>query len=192
MQIRNTNELLEGLLRGSEAAFETIYEQTFDAVFHSALALCKSREKAHDFTQEVYAKLWEKRKEFAHVDDLKSYLCTVATRMAYDEFRKLAKEELGNLEFHLLNHHQVKDFQPELEVDDSIDKKLHQLLDVLPPARREIFALRAKGKSSKEIASKLGLTLATVKTQLLLGKRFLRKNVEGIVTLFAICINYFI
>lgn len=65
----------------------------------------------------------------------------------------------------------------DVEIDETVEKKLKDALNVLPDRCREIILLKVvEGKKNKEIASLLGLAETTIKTQVQRAYRILREQ----------------
>ena len=80
----------------------------------------------------------------------------------------------------------VQKFQSvdEMSTEEAIDyqfleKLITELIDQLPPSRREIFLLsRRNGMSNKEIAQKLSISEKTVENQITHSIHFLKKRLK--------------
>lgn len=67
--------LVERLSNGDRIAFTEIYEKYWYSVFRIAYRRLRDREVAKELTQELFAKIWERREKLK-IDKLENYLMT--------------------------------------------------------------------------------------------------------------------
>lgn len=158
--------LLKGLIEGNEKAFLTIFNTYRKEVYAYSLSILKSQTYAEEIVQEVFLKIWIKRKDLDMSLALKPYLIVITKNMCLNFLKKAAYDIKMREE---VFYQSQKSFNPiytgihEKELDD-IQK---QALDLLPPRRRLIFEMsRNEGKSYKEISQELGISMNTVKSQM--------------------------
>lgn len=158
--------LLKGLIEGNEKAFLTIFNTYRKEIYAYSLSILKSQTYAEEIVQEVFLKIWIKRKDLDMSLALKPYLIVITKNMCLNFLKKAAYDIKMREE---VFYQSQKSFNPfytgihEKELDD-IQKKA---LDLLPPRRRLIFEMsRNEGKSYKEISQELGISLNTVKSQM--------------------------
>ncbi|MCK0115229.1 RNA polymerase sigma-70 factor [Gelidibacter sp. F63206] len=158
--------LLKGLIEGNEKVFLTIFNTYRKEVYAYSLSILKSQTYAEEIVQEVFLKIWIKRKDLDMSLALKPYLIVITKNMCLNFLKKAAYDDKMREE---VFYQSQKSFNPiytgihEKELDD-IQK---QALDLLPPRRRLIFEMsRNEGKSYKEISQELGISINTVKSQM--------------------------
>ncbi|MCK0114824.1 RNA polymerase sigma factor [Gelidibacter sp. F63206] len=158
--------LLKGLIEGNEKTFLTIFNTYRKEVYAYSLSILKSQTYAEEIVQEVFLKIWIKRKDLDMSLALKPYLIVITKNMCLNFLKKAAYDVKMREE---VFYQSQKSFNPiytgihEKELDD-IQK---QALDLLPPRRRLIFEMsRNEGKSYKEISQELGISINTVKSQM--------------------------
>lgn len=71
----NESELLAKVSSGDQKAFTVLVDQYWNKVYSHALAYSKSVSRAQEITQDVFLKVWHKRKGLTEVMDFKSYHC---------------------------------------------------------------------------------------------------------------------
>lgn len=158
--------LLKGLIEGNEKAFLTIFNTYRKEVYAYSLSILKSQTYAEEIVQEVFLKIWIRRKDLDMSLALKPYLIVISKNMCLNFLKKAAYDVKMREE---VFYQSQKSFNPiytgihEKELED-IQK---QALDLLPPRRRLIFEMsRYEGKSYKEISQELGISMNTVKSQM--------------------------
>ncbi|MCJ8208090.1 RNA polymerase sigma factor [Mucilaginibacter sp. RS28] len=168
-------ELLTQLKQGDQAAFEIIYDRYSERIFQNTLRLTRSREISEELLQEAFYRIWDKRAQIDPDKPFKAYLFRIAENLAYDHFRKVAKdrrlsEKLLQTAADCYEH-----------IDDLIEaKEYNELLTAaingLPERRREVFILcKLDGKSYHEVSKMLGISEATINDHIVKATRFLKE-----------------
>ncbi|RYF16279.1 MAG: RNA polymerase sigma-70 factor [Oxalobacteraceae bacterium] len=148
---------------GDVNAFNLLFKSHYKSLCISALLLLKDEESAEDVVQEVFLKIWNKRKELAQVTNITSYLYISVKNAALDQLRKTKY---------------ITDDISEVEIsDDALDpfhsvrikelsKHLQEASDSLPGQCKVIFEMvYVEGRKYQEVADEMGLSINTVKTQ---------------------------
>lgn len=171
-------DVLFRLKQGDESAFESIYWKYNSWVFNFIHSLLFDKSLAEDLTQTVFLKIWEKRESIDPELGFDSYLFAIARNLVYKETENRLQSELlsDTLKEHSANH----DSSTEENIDaDSLREYINNLIEKLPPSRRQIFQLsRHAHLSNKEIASRLSISEKTVETQLYRALRFLKQKLS--------------
>lgn len=168
--------ILFRLANDDEKAFEFIYWKYNAHVYNFANSLLYSDEIAQDITQNVFLKIWEKRHDIDPEQNFNSYLFTIARNMIYKETEHKLFSEQSFID--LQEGNDVLDMSTLQTLDYHFTEEYYlNLVEELPPARREIFKLsRFKKLSNKEIASRLSISEKTVETQLYRATCFLKQK----------------
>lgn len=172
------SELIHLLKADDTIAFSEIYIRYGERLYKQAYHVLRNREDAKDIVQDIFTSLWNKRCELC-INNLAGYLY-IANRnqviklMAYkkisavyfDWLQTMAKEAVDTTN------------------DSVLEKQLHKLVEEevgkLPSKMQLVFNLSRKAHlSHKEIAAKLQLSEATVKTQVKNALRILRSKLEA-------------
>jgi RNA polymerase sigma-70 factor (ECF subfamily) len=151
---------------GSEYAFECLFEKYKGDIFLYTSSLIKSRKLAEEVTQDVFLKVWLKRKTLEPEKSFKALIFTIAKNRVYDLLVKAARDlELKQLVFSQreYTHNPTEDYLKTKEYE-SLKKNA---IKTLSPKKRKIYNMsRNEGKSYKEIADELGIAQQTVKNQM--------------------------
>ncbi len=168
-------EVLIRLKTGDYAAFEELYWIYNRRLYNFILSVLFDKSMAEDITQTCFLKIWENRKNIDEEKGFTSYLHTIAKNLVY---RETERELLKSRFLTMLQERQEK---PDNTTQDTIDANLlqdhiNQLIEKLPPARKEIFIMsKLQGLSNKEIAEKLSISEKTVETQVYRSIQFLKQ-----------------
>jgi RNA polymerase sigma-70 factor (ECF subfamily) len=158
--------------RGSarRAEFESLYRQHSREVWALAYARWMDSDLALDITQEAFLRLWKQwdaRDDKEDIQNPRAWLLRVARNLAED-FAKSSFRRNGTQPPELLNGVRSSQPQPveELERQEQF-AQLRAVLDELPPADREILALRyALDYDANTIAERLGVAVTAVHMRL--------------------------
>jgi len=156
--------------------FEKIYNQYWSKLYLAAYNVLRDRQAAEDIVQEVLVQLWFKR-DNATVANLGAFLFTAVRYKVFDVIRSGKIKQnfvLKMAESPLCNDTEEQYREKELK------GLLHQRISCLPEKCREIFILsRNQQLSTKEIASRLGITPKTVENQLTIAIKRLRASMAN-------------
>ncbi len=170
--------LLKGLKKSDHDSFRKLFEQYSKPLYRFSLSYLKSNEAAEDIVQEVFIKIWDKRKDIDTEKSFQSYLFTIALNSVRKHFNKLA-------EVNQLKHEIIASFSENPEAFDEQDNfedylcKLDALIQKMPEKRKEIFiGKKLEGKSQKELAEEFGITVKTVEYHIGEAMKFLKEEFE--------------
>ncbi len=165
--------LIDAIRRGDHFAFDQLFHKYAPILYAFVVSILKNEPESEGVVQDIFLKIWEKRKELQTGYSFKSYLFTIAynaTKKVYrqklldNKYKQDAAIVMGQNSSSDLN---VFEYRNLLDYVDTI-------IDRLPPARREIFIMSKKdGLKNEEIASILKISEQTVKNQLVAARKFL-------------------
>jgi len=170
-------------------AFEVFMKNYQNMVFSTAMRLVANQAEAEDITQEVFLKAFERFDQLGTSPTAGGWLKTVATNMSLNHltryrarwsfFSELARpghdegDEDRELEFA-----DNRDFGEEMARADR-HQLVEQALQKLPDAQRVPLVLyHLEGLSYEEIAVKLRVSMAKVKTDIFRAREALRKRLQ--------------
>lgn len=181
-----SDEQLMVLVSQKEAkAFEALYDRYSRQMFtFFCRMLWKDREKARDFTQELFGKIIHKTELYDPNRSFKTWLYSVAHNMCKNEY---AKHEVRQNA-----HSEIKYTSSKTESNDAVkamdraafNEKLEEALLELDEVKRSTFELRFKHEMSiTEISEAMQCSEGTVKSRLFYTLKELQtklKQFEGI------------
>jgi len=176
--------LIEAMCRGDEAAFRKVYLHSIGPLTDFLCILLQSKDEAEDAAQETFTYIWENRSKIDPQRNFKGYLYTVAKTTA---FKQMARRKLdARFTDYALYHSSELDISPDEIV---MSKELALLINIyfsnLPPQRRRAFEMsRKEGKSDKEIAQAMNLSINTVRMHIRLALKGLRELIAVTIFLF--------
>lgn len=171
---RDDHELVQLLQKGNIAAFDLLFEVYSHKLYAFALKYFRNTADTEELVQEVFVKVWEKRQALKSEYSFKSYLFTIAL----NQIRKYYNKKAASLRY--IQSIQDESFifgQVPTEDYELTLQKLNLIIDQMPSRRREIFIKsKLEGKSSKEVALELNITVGTVDNQVSEALRFIRNR----------------
>lgn len=160
------------LVQWDEASFHWLYSEYYKSLVSYAVRIIGDIGRGEDIVQELFVKIYDTRQPFASFQSLRTYLYNSVRNRCVDDLRHRSVVNDFNT---------VAASQGERTTDDDDDsyreefyRRLFRLIDALPPRQRAVFAAAMEGKSNKEIAEELGVSIDTVKTQKKRGMKMLR------------------
>jgi len=190
---KSNKELLLLLQKGDSVAFYQLYERYSKRLYGFVLQYVKIDEDAEGIVQEVFIKIWEKRKTIDVYSSFESFLFTVAYNATISLLRKRVTE--NKYLAHLQSIQQVNntnDATDELYFNE-LSEKLKALLNELTPRQKTIFLLsREEGLTHEQIAGKLNITLNTVKKHMANTISFLKNHLNNGLAVSVLFIHLFI
>lgn len=176
LQWAEDSVLLELLSDGNTQAFAVIYNRYAPLLFVHAERMLTSSSIAQDTVHDLFTMLWQKRSDINIEVNLKSYLYKAVRNRVLDVFAKekvrlVYKNRMSKAEE--IDETMEENYQTK-ELEEVIESELGRL----PEQMRKVFLLsRVEDKTYKEIAEELDIAEGTVKKQIYLALKRLKKNI---------------
>lgn len=170
---------------GDRQAFNALFEMYW-AKLVSYSALIVGEQASKDIVQNVFVKVWVSRDSIHECETLRPYLMRAVYNASLNMLRNRAKFiSIEGVDDSMIDFLTAGKYGPE---DSDIIKKLYTserdmeieaAIGQLPPRCQEIFSLVFKeGKSHKEIAAQLGISISTVDNQVFKALSRLREKLS--------------
>lgn len=188
MLMNREQELLLKIAAGNELAFRELFQAYRKKLFSYIFKITASGEIAEDTIQDIFLKLWSVRETLPAIGNINAYLHRMAHNYAYHGFRRLAKETL--LLDHLRKQENSNTCNPAQELlSKEVAAYIQVLVDRLTPQQRKVFLLsREGGLKQEEIASRLNVSISTVKKHMVDALSFLREEIRQNYSLYAVAL----
>lgn len=171
-------ELWQCIQQDNNQALKKLFDIHYRPLCVYALQFSNRLPDAEDVVQNIFIRLWTKRKDLHINTSLKAYLYRSVFNECMQGLRKIKKLEgtVDDLKYELL--------QNQIEEDGSFQQiridKIKYLIEELPCRCREILLLSKKdGLKNKEIADKLGISIKTVEAQMGIAFKKIRQGFEN-------------
>lgn len=182
--LKSNKELLLLIQKDDKVAFFHIYERYYRRLYGFVLKYVKQKEDTEEIVQEVFVKIWESRSKIDAYSSFESFLFTVAYNATINMLRKKANESKYIEHIKSLQHtHDSPDLADEIHFNE-LNSRVQSLLEELTPRQKEIFQLsREQGLSHDEIATKLEISVNTVKKHIANTLAFLKSQIDNGLTI---------
>jgi len=166
--------LIKQIAEDDEAAFRTIFDHYKAPFYSAAFKMTRSGSLAEEIVQEVFVKIWVKRKIIATAKRPADYIFTILHNCIYAQFRKLALED--KLKTTLAQDSEESEDSIQLLLLEKENKAiLENVINQMPARQRLIYKLaKQEGWSREEIAKGLNISPNTVRNHLSAAIEFLR------------------
>jgi RNA polymerase sigma-70 factor (ECF subfamily) len=154
----------------SEAEFEVFFKKYYKLALCISVRFTDNLTASEDIVQDIFLRLWKNAEILRPGDSLKSLLLKAVKNKSLNYIRDKKKNQEIN---------SIRRFPAEEKDDFEPDERISRLLvhiENLPPKCREVLDLVIfKGKKYQEAANQLGISVNTVKTQMGIAYKQLRK-----------------
>lgn len=171
--------------------FEVLFRRNHRFLCMIALSYVKDPAVAEDLVQEFFVNYWQRRDLVKLQQSFEAYACRSVKNIAISWLRK--EESAGR---RLAGFIQPEYNDPEAEAAlanerDALELRVMQMIDELPPERKKIFLLSTQGgQTYKQIAEQLGISVNTVKSQIVKAYATLRQKAGPLVYAFILFVLY--
>ena len=178
----SNSELVKKSQLGDKSAFEELVKRHQDLVFSLSFKLTGNRELANDVAQESFIRAWKAIEKFRGDSTFGTWIYRITVNTAWT-LRKKAKKHYS------LN---IEDTQEPVVIDEKKDPELvainsdlsvvlRKALNQIPLEQRIIVELKnIEGRSHKEIADYLDISVTAAKVRLHRAQQKLRNILEEI------------
>ena len=165
------DEIIAGCKTGSHKSYEALYKRFYRPLLVIAMRYTRTRDEAEDILQDAFVKVFHNIASYNEKGSFEGWLKRIVQNTAINHYRSGLKFQGGEEE-------------AAEQVDDSFEKitggmdarNIMQVLNRLPEGYRLLINLYAiDGYTHNEIASMLGISPGTSKSQLFKAKKYLRE-----------------
>ena len=175
-------ELVRKSQFGDKAAFEQLVIRHQELVFSLAYKLTGNREMANDVAQEAFIRAWKAIEKFRGDSTFSTWIYRITVNTAWTLRKKAKKHNTLNIDdtYEPIVIDEKKD--PELvAINSDLSSVLISALDKIPIEQRIIVELKnIEGRSHKEIADYLDISVTAAKVRLHRAHQKLRQILEEV------------
>ena len=164
-------ELVENCLNGQPQAQYDLYQKYVQAMYNVAVRMVKHSEDAEDIIQEVFVKVFRNLDSFNGESTLGAWIKKITVNTTLNFIRKEKKNFFTSIEEGLDLPEEIE----EINASEYSMTQIHHAIKQLPERCRVVVSLfLTEGYRHQEIASILGITESTSKTQYRRGRQLLQ------------------
>jgi RNA polymerase sigma-70 factor, ECF subfamily len=174
----NDTELIGRILAGDPGAERELYEAHVDRVYRLAYRLAGEPDRAEDYTQETFIRVFDRLHTFQYRSSLSTWIVSVGLSVTLNGLRKTKR----------LRHRELPlDEAPEIgrnrhEAEPDLKTRLTCAIDDLPDGYRTVFVMHdVEGYTHEEISVALGVQPGTSKAQLSRARARLRTTLADFI-----------
>lgn len=169
-----SEDLILRTAAGDTAAFESLYYQSYHAVYGYILSILKNQHDAEDIMQDTFIRIRDAAHLYKPSGKPLAWIFTIAKNLS---FMKLRREKL-------YAYSSYDDLSNDLDFSTVENNEIKILLDaaftILSDEERQIIIIHANtGMKFREIASLLALPLSTILSKYNRGLKKLKNYLEG-------------
>jgi RNA polymerase sigma-70 factor (ECF subfamily) len=175
MQVQEEIVLVQRLKEGDNKAFNELFSRygkwLYEEAYHK---LGRNVTDAEDLVQEVFARLWEKRRNVDPDRPIHNYLWIAMRNAAYDKYKKSRHQEhYINQQMH--NEQEVNPFEG-IDLADQLVRAIDGLTN--PNAKTVIRKFYYEDKSYNTIREETGIAAETARKIIARSLPWLRKKIK--------------
>ena len=166
--------LVNECIKGNPKAQKALFDNFAPKMFSVCLRYMKKSDEAEDVLQDSFVKIFQKLSDFKNEGVLEGWIRRIVVNSCLDQIRKNSK---------FLNDIQAEEVEYKLDqnsfiAENLMAEELMNLIQKMPDGYRLVFNMFAiEGFSHQEIASQLGITESTSKSQYLRARAYLRDRI---------------
>jgi RNA polymerase sigma-70 factor (ECF subfamily) len=163
-------------------SFEDLANEHKDSVYRQMIRVCGNREDAEDVLIEALLKAYRNLDQLRESAAFKAWLAQIARRVCWQLKQRESLQPLLQLSTVEDEGQQIASPEPSPELllaKQQMKEWLLKAVDHLEPTYREVYVLREiEEMSGEEVAKRLGLSLAAMKTRLHRARESVREFLD--------------
>lgn len=185
---------IQAFQNGDEKGFTYFFRQVYPGLCVFAQRYVPDITIAEDVVSESFLKVWDKHEGFTNATALRSYLY----RTAYHGCLRWLEKEKRREKVEVKVKEEVEEMAEEENylvhiIRTETIRELYAAMNTLPKECKRVFdLLYVEGKSVREAAEELAVSISTVKAQKARGLQLLRLKINSFSMIFYLLVNAFI
>jgi RNA polymerase sigma factor (sigma-70 family) len=183
--MNSDDQIIVGCLEGKRKSYNLLFKNYAPVMLGVCMRYCKNRIDAEDVMQDGFIKVFTQIHKFRSEGSFEGWIKRIMINAAIDNYQSNLKHafhedvsEMGESTVLIDDHEEDDNLPAELNIPK---EKLMQMIQELPDGYRMVFNLYAiENYNHKEIASLLGISDNTSKSQLMKARKVLRKRIDAL------------
>lgn len=171
------DSILEGCIAGKRSAQSILYKKCASTMLGVCMRYTNNRDEAEDIVQEGFIKVFERINSFRREGSFEGWIKRIMINQALNHYRKNRKQPYHSV-IEEIDETEIVDMEEQEPLNPVPADTLLSMIQKLPEGYKMVFNLYVfEEYSHKEIAEALNISESTSKTQLMKGRRLLRKKI---------------
>jgi RNA polymerase sigma-70 factor (ECF subfamily) len=174
---------MENNIENSELEnIEKLFKENYKSLCNVVFRIINDWDASEDVVQEMFLKLWKKKKDIKIESSLKGYLFKAASNSAINYLQSQRKLKIKEELTEQINNSQI--IEESLNYDGrELQIRIEVALNKLPPKCKVIFLLsRQEGMKYQEIADELDISIKTVENQMGIALKKMKEELAPYLT----------
>ncbi|WP_262497880.1 RNA polymerase sigma-70 factor [Flavivirga eckloniae] len=177
--------------KGDKVAHEVLFRLYYDKLLHIAKGYLDSVEDAEGIVQNIFLKVWEKKKNVIKIRSINNYLHTMTKNACLDLLKHQRVRNTFSNDYYkekiAIQHQFIKDEAASLVLETELEKKINEAIEALPEKCKRVFIKsRFEGLKHSEIAETLHISKRTVDNHISNALHHMRLHLKEYITLIII------
>ncbi|UOB17137.1 RNA polymerase sigma-70 factor [Abyssalbus ytuae] len=173
----------------NEVEFDTIFNLYYDKLLFIAKNYISRPEDAEEIVQDVFIKLWKKKKDLNININLNGYLFKMTKNACLDHLRKKSRQlqKHGHYEQieNWLNYNALSDNNASEIIQKELASQIIEAINILPEKCKHVFIKsRIEGLAHKDISEQLQISIKTVENHIGKALKHMRFHLQEFLHLF--------
>lgn len=173
--MKDNGQFIKGVNSKNRDSWEELYRYFYAALCNYSRKITSDKDASEDIVQSMFIKLWDSTVLFNDLTGLTAYLYkSVYSRSLNhirDSKRALVLDEQSADSEESLEHRYIK-----LALEEEIISQFYKALEDMSPQQRDVILMTLRGDKVEMIASKLKISVNSVKTHKKRAYSFLRNK----------------
>lgn len=166
---------IKGLSKGDHDSFRFLFVRYYPKVKYFISHIVKSEDVAEELSQDIFTRLWVKRKDAVKINSFNSYVYRMARNAALNHVARKYLEDA----YVSVNVEEEKSYTSEdVFIAMEIESLVQIAVDKMPEQRKKIYTMsRIENLKNDEIARKLNISKKTVENHLNIALGEIRRRI---------------
>jgi RNA polymerase sigma-70 factor (ECF subfamily) len=169
--------VMRNFRKGDQGSFTVLFNHYYPQLCLFANHILQDRPEAEDIATETMLKLWERRKNFKSISNVKAFIFITARNACINLIKgqQIADKHINKWNYLLASETEMAHINNIIQTE--VIKEMETVINSLPAACRKVLMMTWKeGKNPREIASALGISVHTIKNHKSNGLNLVRKH----------------
>jgi len=169
--------LTQAFQRGEEKGFTYFFNTLYPTLLYYAFQITKDQPGAKDIVEDSFIKIWERHATFTEPTVIKSWLYITVRNACIDWLRRQKSSFQMEEELAHLQKNNAESYAMQEMIRAEVTAEIYRAITDLPPRCQQVFKLiYIEGKTIKQTAQEMQLSVQTIKNHRTFGLKQLKKH----------------